>query len=261
MGIGVNYDVRGQSMMDAAERRMQQIQQKTSRTIYSRRLGKVGTLGATIAISGLLGGCISYTNVPEPESAPAFKSANHNQAIKVTREALDDVIERYPMRDAQGRYSVNLPAGTNLESAQLIINGLPDGAVLPSENMDDSIPVYHIGRIWIRASDAKVDVLYPARSFDGSEFTGNVTVWLNGGVRSWRLNRMQHWAPGTIPVPPIYVPISEEEMNAPATIEEEVQVESQPAPETTPEPVVEQPESLPEPQPESNALYREVTDD
>lgn len=205
------------------------------------------TLACALA-AGLLGalslpGCVSYTNVPEPESPPAFRSANHFQAKRVARVALDEVISRYPMRDAQGRYSVNLPAGTTLETAQEIIDALPPGAVLPYEGMDESIPVYHIGRIWIRASDAKVDVLYPARSFDGGAFVGNVTVWLNGGVRRWKPGRMQHWAPGTIPVPPIYVPIPEAEMNAPA------QAESQADPVQDSTPDVDAPEPMPEPEP------------
>lgn len=170
-------------------------------------------VGAALALS-TIGGCASYTNVPEPESAPAFKSANHLQAKKVTAAALEEIVERYPMRDAQGRYSVNLPAGTSLESAQEIVADLPEGVVIPFEGMDPSIPTYHIGRIWIRASGAKVDVLYPSRSFDGTTFIGNATVWFNGGIRRWRFDRIQHWAPGTIPVPPTYVPIPEEELEA-----------------------------------------------
>ena len=224
---------------------------------------------AAIALASL-GGCMSYTNVPAPESAPAFKSANHLHAKKVANKALQEAFERYPMRDAQGQYSVNLPVGTSLESAQEIVEGLPDGVVIPYEGMDDSIPVYHIGRIWIRASDAKVDVLYPARSFDGSDFTGNITVWLNGGIRRWVMNRVQHWAPGTIPVPPLYVPIPEAELKmmedgiddrsemstAPEPVEsveeeQETQVEQTPV-EPAPAPVVEQPSS------NTGGTYREV---
>lgn len=222
------------------------------------------------AATGLstLAGCVSYTNVPEPQSAPAFKSANNFQAKRVTSAALGEIIERFPMRDAEGRYSVNLPAGTSLESAREIAERLPEGVVIPFEGMDDSIPTYHIGRIWIRASDAKVDVLYPARSFDGSEFTGNVTVWLNGGIRDWNINRVQHWAPGTIPVSPTYVPVSKEELETRGESEdvelepsagEEIRVQ-QADPESTDEvsrneePVPEQIETSPS----SGDPYREV---
>ncbi|MFG0246765.1 MAG: hypothetical protein ACF8MF_12030 [Phycisphaerales bacterium JB052] len=239
----------------------------TRTTIAPVAAGILGTL--------MLTGCISYTNVPEPESAPAFKSANHSQAIRVTRVALDEVIQRYPMRDAQGHYSVNLPVGTTLESAQKIVQDLPDGVVLPYEGMDDSIPVYHIGRIWIRASDAKVDVLYPARSFDGDAFTGNVTIWLNGGVRTWKLNRVQHWAPGTIGIPPLYVPLPEEVLDQRDTENEgsdsdasfseelesrkdETETVSEPEPIRNPEPEPQQPTTQQPAAPQQGAHYREI---
>ncbi|MFG0299203.1 MAG: hypothetical protein ACF8K1_06360 [Phycisphaerales bacterium JB047] len=239
----------------------------TRTTIAPVAAGILGTL--------MLTGCISYTNVPEPESAPAFKSANHSQAIRVTRVALDEVIQRYPMRDAQGHYSVNLPVGTTLESAQKIVQDLPDGVVLPYEGMDDSIPVYHIGRIWIRASDAKVDVLYPARSFDGDAFTGNVTIWLNGGVRTWKLNRVQHWAPGTIGIPPLYVPLPEEVLDQRYTENEgsdsdasfgeeleshegETETVSEPEPIRNPEPEPQQPTTQQPAAPQQGAHYREI---
>ena len=247
-------------------------QKRTSSWITRTRIAPIaaGILGTL-----MLSGCISYTNVPEPESAPAFKSANHSQAIRVTRVALDEVIQRYPMRDAQGHYSVNLPVGTTLESAQKIVQNLPDGVVLPYEGMDDSIPVYHIGRIWIRASDAKVDVLYPARSFDGESFTGNVTIWLNGGVRAWKLNRVQHLAPGTIGIPPLYVPLPEDvleqrdsgvdEADTEAYSDEgyepsegEAEIMSEPEPVRTPDPEPQQPTAQQPAAPQQGAHYREI---
>ena len=206
--------------------------------------------GAALALS-TIGGCVSYTNVPEPESAPAFKSANHLQAKQVTAAALGEIVERYPMRDAQGRYSVNLPAGTSLESAQEIVADLPDGVVIPFEGMDSSIPTYHIGRIWIRASGAKVDVLYPSRSFDGTTFIGNATVWFNGGLRRWQFDRIQHWAPGTIPVPPTYVPIPGVELEAlkQGVDDEELASDVQDMGEPMDDDVMSEPERRSEPEP------------
>lgn len=235
---------------------------KSSRTFIATSL--IGTILG-------LGGCVSYTNVPEPTSAPAFESMDHFQSIKVTRKALKEVIYRYPMSDEQGRYSVNLPVGTSIESAKSIVNTLPEGVVIPFEGMDESIPLYHIGRIWIRATDAKVDVLYPARAFDGSSFMGTVTVWMNGGVQPWRVSRVQHWTPGTIPTPPLYVPLPREVLNAGGLSDDQTSeppAEDQPeeaasADETTqaPEPMPEpQEESEPQAEPESdpNAMYRQV---
>ncbi len=161
-----------------------------------------------VGVMGTLGGCVSYTNVPVPESAPAFKSANHFQSIAVVKKALATVIEQYPV---EGVYAINLPVGTSPESFEKVIADLPDGAIMPSEEMDSEIPVYHIGRVWIRASDAKVDVIYPFERADGRVEDQSVTVWLSGGVRKWRVYRQQHWAAGTIPTPPVYVPVWPEE--------------------------------------------------
>jgi len=164
-------------------------------------------IGSCIGFTTILAGCVSYTNVPVPHSAPAFQSANHSASISVIAKALNEVVSKYPATDGAGAYTLNLPAGTTPESAQKIIDRLPAGAILPYEGMSSDIPVYHIGRIWIRASDAKVDVIYPFTFVDGSVQDQSVTVWISGGVRSWRVYRLQHWTAGTVPTPPIYIPI------------------------------------------------------
>ena len=182
-------------------------QKRTSSWITRTRIAPIaaGILGTL-----MLSGCISYTNFPEPESAPAFKSANHSQAIRVTRVALDEVIQRYPMR-----------------------------------------------------------------SFDGESFTGNVTIWLNGGVRAWKLNRVQHWAPGTIGIPPLYVPLPEDvleqrdsgvdEADTEAYSDEgyepsegEAEIMSEPEPVRTPDPEPQQPTAQQPAAPQQGAHYREI---
>jgi len=182
--------------------------------VKNTRMGRAMILSAGLglgAISVLMSGCVSYTNVPVPESAPAFKSMNHGQSITVVSRALSAVIADHPVRDGDGHYAINLPIGTTPSSADKILAALPVGAIVPFEGMDSSVPTYSIGRIWIRASDAKVDVVYPFVGINGIHHDQSVTVWLNGGVRKWRVNRQQHWAPGTIETPPIYVPISGDE--------------------------------------------------
>jgi len=204
---------------------------------YSASILFVGFGFGAVAMG--LGGCVSYTNVPVPESAPAFKSMNHTQSITVVARALEAVLSEHQYRDDEGHYAINLPMGTTPESAQKIIDRLPEGAIVPFEGMDHTMPMYSIGRIWIRASDAKVDVVYPYMRADGRSEDQSVTIWLNGGVRKWRVNRMQHWAPGTIPTPPISVPIVPEEqtIDEPTPVagetEEPVESDSEPISEPT----------------------------
>ncbi len=159
-------------------------------------------LGLAIGF-GCVGGCVSYTNVPVPNSAPAFKHANSGASIKVIVASIDRVVLRHPMRDRNGNYAVNLPAGTTPETANTIVSRLPDGAIVPFEGMSDTVPVYHISRVWLRGSSGKVDVVYPI----DHETDGGVTVWVHGGDQPWYVERLQFWAPGTIPTPPVYVPI------------------------------------------------------
>jgi len=178
------------------------------RNAQSIRVGKMGLMVA-VALSSLLWGvgCVSYTNVPVPSSAPAFKHANSGGAIKSIVASLDRVILKHPMVDGSGGYAVNLPAGTTPETARTIVSRLPDGAMVPFEGMGDDVPVYHISRIWLRGVRGKVDVVYPFVDQRGVKVDGGVTVWVHGGDRSWYVERMQYWAPGTVPAPPVYVPV------------------------------------------------------
>lgn len=203
------------------------------------------------------GGCVSYTNVPVPSSAPAFKHANSGGSIKSISVAADRVVMRHPMKDGQGRYAINLPAGTTPETAREILGRLPDGAVIPWEGMDDSVPVYHISRIWLRGASGKVDVVYPI----DADTDGGVTVWVHGGDRSWYVERLQYWAPGTIPTPPVYVPVGKDGGSGEVMedddfeLPQEWEVESQPDAQP-----VEQWESQPVTQPTASSSSSATTD-
>ncbi|MFK7759633.1 MAG: hypothetical protein AB8C13_06780 [Phycisphaerales bacterium] len=151
------------------------------------------------------GGCVSYTNVPEPSSAPAFKNANTGSSIKVISAGLRRMVNTHPMRDSQGRYVVNLPAGTTPETANRIVQLLPEGGVIPYQGMG-AMPTYHISRVWLRGARGKVDVVYPIRTAEGM-IDGGVTLWMQGGDQPWNVERMQYWAPGTVPTPPVYIPV------------------------------------------------------
>lgn len=174
-------------------------------------------LVSVIAAAGMLGtglgslsGCTSYTNVPGPESAPAVMNPNGIQAERVTRAALIWAVRRHPV---EGPFVLNLPVGTSMETANGIAAAVGMGATVPMST-DVDLPVYHVTRVWIRMSDAKVDVLYPMTDGSGEQVERAVTVWLNAGVRPWTATRGQYWNPGTVPVPPIYVPLPDAELQA-----------------------------------------------
>jgi hypothetical protein len=177
---------------------------------YKMNIAKFAAIGLVGAVVSL-GGCVSYTN--NPGSDTTLMSVNHSQSRHVVISGLSRVLSRHGIYNGSEQYAVNFPWGTSYESAQKVIEKLPDGAILPFDGMGDDVPVYSIGRIWIRASDAKVDVIYPAKNFAGKEIEQNVTIWLNGGAfRSWTVNREQAWSPGTIARPSIYIPIAEDHL-------------------------------------------------
>tara|TARA_R110000782_G_scaffold19101_14_gene52125 strand:+ start:23235 stop:23993 length:759 start_codon:yes stop_codon:yes gene_type:complete len=236
-------------------------------------------LVSVIAAAGMLGtglgslsGCTSYTNVNGPESGPAVQDPNGIQAERVTKAALSWAVRRHPV---DGPFVLNLPAGTSMETANDIAAAVGMGATIPMTT-DVELPVYHVTRVWIRVSDAKVDVLYPMTDGTGATVDRAVTVWLNAGVRPWTVSRGQYWNPGTVPVPPIYIPLPEAQLQAireaeklaardarqqarqadapPATEGETPPAEPEPA---EPAPIAE-PAPEPTPEPDPAAVYREV---
>lgn len=201
-------------------------------------------LGALLAP---LAGCTSYTSVPGPESPLAGDNPNARQAARATEAALQWVIQRHPV---QGPFVLNLPAGTSLETAEAIAQAVGPMAQLPDEATGD-LPVYHVSRVWIRLSDAKVDVVFPSTDGLGRPVQRGVTAWMNAGVRPWRVSRGQYWSPGTVPVPPLWTPIPQAELDATAQAEKaareqaerdaraaqtQTQTQTQPQPEAAPEP-------------------------
>lgn len=253
---------------------------QSSRGMHAIRLPQLLGLVGVLVMGGFGAGCVSYTNVPVPESAPAFESANHTQSIAVVSAALGGVINKHPV---DGAYLVNLPAGTTPETFEKIASRLPGEPMMPTDELRgafDSLPTYHIGRIWIRASDAKVDVIYPFTAIDGTTTMENVTVWLSGGVRHWRIYRYQNWSAGTIPTPPMYVPIVEDLTQDGSSLDQSddlsVPAAALEAPASEPEmdsameraeeaietqPAATKPEPKPEPKAEqttSGALYQQV---
>ncbi|MCC5824393.1 MAG: hypothetical protein LAT64_04385 [Phycisphaerales bacterium] len=231
-------------------------------------------LVSVIAAAGMLGlpgltGCTSYTNVPGPDAAIAMQDPNARQASRAVQAALEWTVRRHPV---DGPFLINLPVGTSTETATTIAESLGPMARVPDSQSTD-LPVYHIPRVWIRMSDGKVDVVYPTKDGLGREIDRGVTVWMNAGVRPWRVSRGQYWSPGTVPVPEIWVPIPAEELRAQAEAERAAAREARQAAATErrarpepaePAPERDEPEPRPAPEPvpppadDPGTVYREV---
>lgn len=166
-------------------------------------------------LAAILPACTSYTNVPGPDAATAQQDPNARQASRAAETALAWTVQRHPV---EGPYWINLPPGTSIETAESIAATLGGMARVPDAPSTE-LPVYHVSRVWIRLSEGKVDVIFPARDGLNRQVQRAVTVWMNGGIRPWTARRGQYWSPGTVPVPEIWVPIPQAELDAIAEAE------------------------------------------
>lgn len=212
-----------------------------------RQVSVIAASGMLAGLAGLasLSGCTSYTNVPGPESTLAGQDPNARQPSRAVETALLWTVRRHPV---DGPFVINLPPGTSTETAQSIAGALGPMARIP-ESATTDLPVYHVSRVWIRLSDGKVDVVFPTRDGLGRDIQRGVTTWMNSGIRSWTVSRGQYWAPGTVPVPSMWVPIPQAELDAIANAERAAaRAARQPSVPADPEPVT-QPAAQPTSQP------------
>lgn len=231
-------------------------------------------------------GCVGYGSWPPVEGADlAATNPNVPYTVETTTLALQWVLQRYPVPGAgtspvgldEPRFAVNLPAGLR-RGNYIRIASAAGGTPVTPDNAGE-LPVFHIGRVWIRGGTAKVDVLRPMfelpRRADGSYVYQCVTVLMEGGFRPWGVTGTQTREPGLVPVPDLYyLPATEfPEQEAriqrarAAEIERQDRLrrermapepvaapEPEPILEPTPEPVLEPvPEPAPEPTPEPPA--------
>lgn len=178
------------------------------------------TLIAFAAALGLpaplvLTGCVGYGSWPPVEGADlAATNPNVPYAVETMALSLQWVLQRYPAPGTgtepvpadEARFAVNVPAGIR-RANYIKIASAPGGTPTTAENVEH-LPVYHIGRVWIRGGKATVDVLrpmfeYPARG-DGSMVYQCVTVHMEGGFQPWRVAGTQTREPGVVPVPDYY---------------------------------------------------------
>jgi hypothetical protein len=149
-----------------------------------------------------LPGCVSYSTYPEVKSL-APSSPNFIHVAALSRESLQEVVSQFH-RPEFGTYAVNLPKGMTLDGQYAILAELDELALpLTSTTMDR--PIYHVGRIWVRGTKAKVDIIRPilelGPSPSGVTNYQGMTVWLQGGVYPWAVDRVQPWSIGIVSPP------------------------------------------------------------
>jgi hypothetical protein len=184
--------------------------------------------GLAISTFALTACTTGYHTTPDIASAKGnVHDPNlYSQTLAVTR-ALEWVINKYPIETPRsitrndteaggkpasaGTIAVNLTEGTSPEtyekicrelSKQLGVQAVPLTQQIAASN---NMPIYHIGRVWIRQQTAKIDVFRPMydlpRHKDGTPIYQCVTVNLRGWTDPWAIDGVQTREPGAIEMP------------------------------------------------------------
>lgn len=168
-----------------------------------RNFAGAGLLGLSL----VAGGCVAYGTYPPVHGEVPFNVANSAAADELIMAALDWVIKRYPppaeLSGEDTGYALNLPPTMRLERAKKVVDkiGFPAQDLTPDTL---HLPRYSIGRIYVRADKAEVDVYRPAFevSSNGMEPSYQmITVRLSGGMHKWRVESTRPWAVGAFEAP------------------------------------------------------------
>jgi hypothetical protein len=177
-------------------------------------------LGSVSALSG----CQQYVTSP---AIPTARGMSENPNAPAPEQAITAALQYVATRWAPGKTRefdakltpgatyvdqamvINLPAGTRQSFYDRIARKLgPTVQPATPENTDGSLPIYHVGRVWLRFENARVDVYRPMLELgpgpDGKPVYQMVTVHLRGGFSPWRAEFARAWDPGVYETPEVF---------------------------------------------------------
>ena len=177
--------------------------------------GLAALAGGLVLAAGVMPGCFGYRTVrqdPHMEvGAGGMDGVNAPTVTDVTVAAAAWVLNEHPVPpEAGGAALVNLAEGTRYDIALATIRRIDSRtgtsvARVTRERLREGTPVYHIGRVWQRGGNAKVDVIRPVFELgtdpNGRYSTQAITVELEGGLGTWRIVRHRGWAVDAVAVP------------------------------------------------------------
>jgi hypothetical protein len=171
---------------------------------------RTGLLACSVLAAATLTGCVASTAYPHrPGQGYASRDVSHPAIEDICVEALAWMVERYPVppelampTEDGGVYAINCPMGMNPRVYNRVVEKTgPDARPLTPET--EHLPTYHIGRIIVRADRAEIDIYRPVLELGETvEMVHQpVTLFVKGGLRSWRVERSRPWAIGAFPLP------------------------------------------------------------
>ncbi len=153
--------------------------------------------GGMTLLASQLAGCVGYANYPPIDGNLATENPNSALIYDIQIAGLTWVSTRY---SPQGDWVINFPEGmTRTRALQVLARvGDPDAQLLTQETQ--SLPIYHVTRIWVRGERAEMDVLRPVVDLldpDGVPAYQPITLTIEGGLQRWRMKSFQTWTVGS----------------------------------------------------------------
>ena len=175
----------------------------------TRTLARI-TAATLLALSA--GSCArEYANYP-PITGDDFavKNVNSQNMRSAMAAALRWTALRYP--PPGNAFAINLPPGVTPATYEAVAQAVGNGAVPLSKENEKSLPIYHITRIWLRGTVARIDVVRPVFEVENKPGGGPVyrgaEIRLSGGWEPWHVTGSSEYEIGVLE-PPALHPINQ----------------------------------------------------
>ncbi len=156
-------------------------------------------------------GCVASTAYP-PRPGQEYSAGNvsHPAIEEICIEALRWTLKRYPVPEPLatptedgGVYAINCPQNMNPRVYARIVEACGPAA-RPLTPETEHLPTYHVGRIVVRADKAEIDIYRPVMNLGETVeiLHQPITLFIEGGLKPWRVQRSRPWAIGAFPLPP-----------------------------------------------------------
>lgn len=182
----------------------------------ARRLG----VCAVLTVLGLgvcpMAGCVGYSTY-DPSLGPIdLQTPNQPALEEIMVAGLGWTIQHFPpgtppdlgtigqtaLDRGDRAVAISLPSGLSQQQYDSIVSRADANAT--SWNESPGLPIYRVGRIWIRGSRASIDIHRPLT--DGASTPDQyqtITVEMKSGYGGWQYERFRAWEPGVGALPPL----------------------------------------------------------
>jgi hypothetical protein len=156
---------------------------------------------------------MGHANIDPIPGTVATENPNDPPLPTAMTLALRWVTDRYPPEAvdfASGPmtepFAINFPAGTRTDVARRVCANVNTNSQ-PLEADNQTLPIYHVGRIWLRGDLATVDILRPVGTYgqgaEGPVLYQCITIKMQGGLRPFGVVSHRIWPVNYSPVPPL----------------------------------------------------------